>query len=98
MLSTEKKRHFTIPVFIPMEACPFHCIFCDQYRISGKSVKPSAGEVVNIINRHLSTLPGKNAEIEVGFFGGTFTGLPLEEQRAIFNRSSLLLRAKGYKG
>lgn len=82
MLSTEKKRHFTIPVFIPMEACPFHCIFCDQYRISGKSVKPSAGEVVNIINQHLSTLPGKNAEIEVGFFGGTFTGLPAAEQRA----------------
>jgi histone acetyltransferase (RNA polymerase elongator complex component) len=27
-------------------------------------------------------LPLKNAEIEVGFFGGTFTGLPPEEQRS----------------
>ena len=82
MLSTEKKRHFTIPVFIPMEACPFHCIFCDQQRISGRTVKPSASEVVDILNQHLSTLPLKNAEIEVGFFGGTFTGLPPEEQRS----------------
>jgi histone acetyltransferase (RNA polymerase elongator complex component) len=82
MMSAEKKRHFTIPVFIPMEACPFHCIFCDQYRISGKTVKPSSSEVVNILNQHLSTLPLKNAEIEVGFFGGTFTGLPPEEQRS----------------
>jgi histone acetyltransferase (RNA polymerase elongator complex component) len=82
MLSAEKKRHFTIPVFIPMEACPFHCIFCDQHRISGKTVKPSSSEVVNILNQHLSTLPLKNAEIEVGFFGGTFTGLPPEEQRS----------------
>lgn len=81
-MSAEKKRHFTIPVFIPMEACPFHCIFCDQYRISGKTVKPSSSEVVNILNQHLSTLPLKNAEIEVGFFGGTFTGLPPEEQRS----------------
>ena len=82
MLSTEKKRHFTIPVFIPMEACPFHCIFCDQQRISGRTVKPSASEVVDILNQHLSTLPLKNVEIEVGFFGGTFTGLPPEEQRS----------------
>ncbi|MGA3015267.1 MAG: radical SAM protein [Bacteroidales bacterium] len=82
MMSAEKKRHFTIPVFIPMEACPFHCIFCNQYRISGKTVKPSVNEVVRILNQHLSTLPGKNTEIEVGFFGGTFTGLPAAEQRA----------------
>ena len=81
-MSAEKKRHFTIPVFIPMEACPFHCIFCDQQRISGRTVKPSASEVVDILNQHLSTLPLKNAEIEVGFFGGTFTGLPPEEQRS----------------
>jgi histone acetyltransferase (RNA polymerase elongator complex component) len=65
-----------------MEACPFHCIFCDQQRISGRTVKPSASEVVDILNQHLSTLPLKNVEIEVGFFGGTFTGLPPEEQRS----------------
>jgi len=74
------KRHYTIPVFIPMEACPFQCIFCDQNRISGKSVVPSADKVISIIHQHLSTIPGKNAEVEVGFFGGTFTGLSTERQ------------------
>jgi histone acetyltransferase (RNA polymerase elongator complex component) len=77
---SEKKRHFTIPVFIPMEACPFRCIFCDQDRISGRSTIPSAEDVTSIIYQNLSTLPEKHAEIEVGFFGGTFTGLSPERQ------------------
>jgi histone acetyltransferase (RNA polymerase elongator complex component) len=84
-LQIKKKRHFTIPVFIPMEACPFQCIFCDQKRISGRTIVPSTGDVINIINQHLSTLPEKYAEIEVGFFGGTFTGLSGEKQRAYFD-------------
>jgi histone acetyltransferase (RNA polymerase elongator complex component) len=81
-MKAEKKRHFTIPVFIPMEACPFHCIFCDQNRITGKMTVPSLKDVINILHQHLTTLPEKNAEIEVGFFGGTFTGLPPVKQRA----------------
>ncbi|TRZ74842.1 MAG: radical SAM protein [Bacteroidetes bacterium] len=81
---SEKKRHFTIPVFIPMEACPFQCIFCDQHRISGKSVAPYAEDVISILNQHLSTIPEKNAEVEVGFFGGTFTGLSPERQTVYF--------------
>lgn len=80
----EKKRRFTIPVFIPMEACPFQCIFCDQDRISGRSVVPSAEDVISILHQYLSTIPEKNAEVEVGFFGGTFTGLSPERQRAYF--------------
>jgi histone acetyltransferase (RNA polymerase elongator complex component) len=79
-LKPEKIRHFTIPVFIPMMACPFHCLFCDQERISGKKGMPSAEDVVSILHQHLSTLPQKNAEIEVGFFGGTFTGLSMKMQ------------------
>ncbi len=81
----KKKRHFTIPVFIPMEACPFQCIFCDQHRISGRSVVPSEEDVISLLHQHLSTIPEKNAEVEVGFFGGTFTGLSADRQMAYFN-------------
>jgi histone acetyltransferase (RNA polymerase elongator complex component) len=83
-IKSEMKRHFTIPVFIPMEACPFQCIFCDQDRISGRSVVPSAEDITSIIHQNLSTIPEKNTEIEVGFFGGTFTGLSPERQEAYF--------------
>ena len=77
-----KKRHFTIPVFLPMEACPFQCIFCDQDRITGKATVPSPGEVTHILHQHLSTIPEKNTDVEAGFFGGTFTGLPPERKSA----------------
>ncbi len=63
-----------------MEACPFQCIYCDQEKISGHAHIPDAGEIQNIIQKHLSTIPF-GSEIEVGFFGGTFTGLPIVMQK-----------------
>ena len=80
-----KLRHFTIPVFIPMQACPFRCIFCDQEKISGHINIPVAEDVVQIIEKHLATIPADNSIIELGFFGGTFTGLPLHQQEAYLN-------------
>lgn len=73
-------KHFTIPVFIPMEACPFLCIYCDQKKISGHVKMPETQEITGIIETHLSTIPS-DSEIEVGFFGGTFTGLHPEIQK-----------------
>lgn len=72
-------RHFTIPVFIPMEACPFQCIYCDQEKISGHHQPPDKTAIIQTINAHLSTIPN-GSTIQVGFFGGTFTGLPIEIQ------------------
>jgi histone acetyltransferase (RNA polymerase elongator complex component) len=40
---------------------------------------PSIDEINKIIKQHLSTIP-ENADIEIAFFGGTFTGLPVNEQ------------------
>jgi histone acetyltransferase (RNA polymerase elongator complex component) len=76
-----KPRHFTIPVFIPEEACPNQCVFCNQHRIAGAECAPSVEEVVNKISNHLLTIP-ENGEVEIGFFGGNFTGIPIKEQQA----------------
>ncbi|MCX6245977.1 MAG: radical SAM protein [Bacteroidetes bacterium] len=74
-------KHFTIPVFIPLEACPFTCIFCDQKKITGWSKVPSPADIETMIRSHLLTFPVNDRIVEVGFFGGTFTGLPAEQQR-----------------
>lgn len=63
-------------------ACPFRCIYCNQHVISGQQQMPSDSEIISTIEQHLSTFP-KEAEVELGFFGGTFTGLPLEEQERL---------------
>ncbi len=75
------KKHFTIPIFIPEEACPFQCIFCNQKKISGQVDTPSFDAIRSTIDIHLSTIPKENSEIEIGFFGGNFTGISLEEQQ-----------------
>jgi histone acetyltransferase (RNA polymerase elongator complex component) len=73
-------RHFNIPVFIPELACPFRCVFCNQYSITSKLNAPTTDEVKTIIENHLETLPVHDAAIEVAFFGGSFTGLGIDEQ------------------
>ncbi|MFZ4411563.1 MAG: elongator complex protein 3 [Bacteroidales bacterium] len=77
-----QKKHFTIPIFIPELACPFRCIYCDQQKISGTKCIPTLTAVKEIIETHLSTISNENTEIEIGFFGGSFTGIPALQQLA----------------
>lgn len=68
-----------IPFFILHEGCPHKCIFCDQYKITGhENIRPP--EIKDTIERYLSTISPGGADVEVGFFGGTFTGLPADIQ------------------
>jgi hypothetical protein len=68
-------KHYTIPIFVPELACPNQCIFCNQRSISGCQQQPEPDEVHEIIQRHLKTIPDVNAHVEIGFFGGSFTGI-----------------------
>jgi len=73
------KKHYTIPFFIPHEGCPFKCVFCDQRDITGRE-KINPEHMADTVNKHLSTIREDDAVIEIGFFGGTFTGLPEDVQ------------------
>jgi histone acetyltransferase (RNA polymerase elongator complex component) len=74
-------KHYTIPIFIPELACPNQCVFCNQRKISGQLEIPSQKEVREKIELHLKTIPKENNIIEVGFFGGNFTGIELDLQK-----------------
>lgn len=73
-------KHFTIPIFVPELACPNRCVFCNQHSISGCQKQPEPDEVREIIQKHLETIPEKDTHIEIGFFGGSFTGIEPELQ------------------
>jgi len=75
------KKHYTIPVFVPELACPHRCIFCNQNHITSKEHAPTLQETKKIIDEHLKTLP-KEAEIDIGYLGGNFTGISKEQQKA----------------
>lgn len=73
-------KHFTIPIFVPELACPNRCVFCNQHSISGCQRQPEPDEVREIILNHLKTIPKQDTHIEIGFFGGSFTGIESELQ------------------
>ena len=71
-------KHRILPLFIPHLGCPNQCVFCNQKRISG-SLFPVSGEDVRIA---LSGL-GDEKNYELAFYGGSFTAIPIEEQRSL---------------
>ena len=75
-----KNRHYTIPIFIPQLACPFQCVFCNQEKITSRGHIPGIEETRNTIDEFLVTFPKGKHHIEIGFFGGNFTGIPLDDQ------------------
>jgi histone acetyltransferase (RNA polymerase elongator complex component) len=92
-----KTNHYTIPFFIPLSGCPHKCIFCDQHKITGKqTVLPE--DIENKVNHYLSTIPKDNSHIEIGFFGGTFTGLPIEQQEKFLKPCQKFIKSKKIKG
>lgn len=68
-------KQYTIPVFVPELACPNKCVFCNQHSISGCHKQPSIEDVELIIKERLSSFQRKDVHIEIGFFGGNFTGI-----------------------
>ena len=77
---------FVIPVFIPHQGCPHACIFCNQHRISGQGVDTpvTPAEVRETISLWLGRRRDRTAdEVQVAFYGGSFTGLPRPRQQEL---------------
>lgn len=87
------KTHAIIPIFIPHAGCPHDCVFCNQKAITARTAPPTPDEAIETIERNLSTIknnPHINT-VEIAFFGGSFTGIPVDEQ------TRYLEIAKSYK-
>jgi histone acetyltransferase (RNA polymerase elongator complex component) len=81
------------PLFIPHIGCPQTCIYCDQYQISGikrldwNSIFPS---IRNFCHLH------PQEEKEIAFYGGSFTCLPQQAQKELYDRVAPFLDKKTY--
>ena len=77
------KKHAIIPIFIPHLGCPCQCVFCNQQKITARTKAVSTDEVRETVERYLSTLAGLDpSEIEIAFYGGSFTAIPIDAQTA----------------
>lgn len=74
-------KKYIIPIFIPHLGCPYDCIYCNQKTIAAQNEAPRPWQVPAIIESYLQTMPS-TATVEVAFFGGSFTALEADVQRA----------------
>lgn len=84
------KKHAIIPIFIPHRGCPNDCVFCNQRKITARQDTVTPETARQTIETWLTTLDDVET-VEAAFFGGSFTGIPMEEQ------SGFLAVAKEYK-
>ena len=73
-------KHYNIPIFLPELACPYRCVYCNQFSITGLNDIVKAEDVKSIIDSHLASFKEDQRFVEVAFFGGNFTGLPVQMQ------------------
>ncbi len=69
---------FIIPIFLPQMGCPYHCLYCNQKTITQSPNQGLTRETfIATVEAGLSSKKKKpGQEIEIAFFGGTFTNLP----------------------
>lgn len=76
-------NYYIIPIFVPHKGCPHDCIFCNQKKITGIEKEITAFDVKKTIEDYLKTIKKEDAYIEVSFFGGSFTGIPMKYQNEL---------------
>ncbi len=72
--------HKTIPIFVSHMGCPNDCSFCNQRKITGQVTDITADCVDAKIQKALKTIPDNADRVEIGFFGGSFTGIDKDIQ------------------
>lgn len=93
----KSKKHCNIPIFIPQLACPHQCVFCNQEKISATFSIPKPNEIAAIIDTYLETIPN-NTEINIAFFGGSFTGIPRIEMIAYLEAAYVYVKEGKVQG
>ena len=77
------KKQYIIPIFVPHLGCPNDCIFCNQKSISGQKKKITKEEAKKIIEEYLASIKDEEAQIEIAFYGGSFTAIETDLQEEL---------------
>ncbi|MEG6584079.1 elongator complex protein 3 [Dendrosporobacter sp. 1207_IL3150] len=84
-------KNYIIPIFIPHYGCPHDCVFCNQRKITGFTTPFTPEQISEEIERHLKLIT-KPRRIEVAFYGGSFTALGIDIQRALLTPAHVALK------
>ena len=74
-------KRFIIPIFIPHAGCPQRCLFCDQQAVTSTGDgKINRQRIMETVKSYTETRPDWDRDIELAYFGGSFTSLPMKRQ------------------
>ncbi|NCC66891.1 MAG: radical SAM protein [Clostridia bacterium] len=80
-----------IPIFVPHMGCPNNCVFCNQRRITGSLLPPTAQLVGKTVIEALNLIP-EGKPVQVAFYGGSFTAIDENLQRSLLGAVQPFLR------
>ena len=86
-------RHGNISVFVPHIGCPHRCSFCNQNAITGKSLAPTADDVINAVKTASERTDYNPALTELAFFGGSFTAIDRDYMTTLLNAGYEFVKA-----
>ena len=79
------------PVFMPFAGCKNRCIFCSQERQTGTAATGTMTQLEKLLRNMDEAMEQRRkagaAPVELAFFGGTFTAIPVEWQDACLQRA-----------
>lgn len=85
MPKRDQGRPLIVPIFIAHQGCPHRCVFCQQKKITSQSSLETTPDAVVKTLEEAVRSDGFDPvrRPEVAFYGGTFTGLAVEEMTAL---------------
>ena len=86
------KRKYVIPIFVPHLGCPNDCIFCNQKSISGQKTNMTKEKAKDIIDNYLKSIKVQNSQIEIAFYGGSFTAIDEKIQNELLELANTYIK------
>ena len=87
------KKQYIIPIFVPHLGCPNDCIFCNQKSISGQKENMTKEKAKEIIEDYLENIKAEEAEVEIAFYGGSFTAIEAKQQEELLETAYQYIQA-----
>ncbi|MDQ5983700.1 MAG: hypothetical protein RUMPE_00726 [Eubacteriales bacterium SKADARSKE-1] len=91
-------KHANIAIFIPHEGCPNQCSFCNQKKITGQNVAPTANQVFDILENASKNLNTNPQNAQIAFFGGSFTAIDENYMVSLLKVASKFVTDKKFNG
>lgn len=85
-----------VAIFVPHLGCPNQCSFCNQRTITSVSLQPTPSDVEGAI--HVALESGDTAEMEIAFFGGSFTAIDEDYMESLLKTAFAYVEKGLFKG